>query len=133
MDMRSEKNGKSANGNRGDLPARTSQSIEWYAQGEERTVEVKGVAVVVRFVGRKGPPRANCNYGATWRGIPRIRPETGRVRLSVETWQHGSVVTTDFPQSLGWSERNHTPPNVKYATQDGYAIRGQVDNGDGRK
>jgi hypothetical protein len=31
-----------------------SQCIDWYAEGEERSVEADGVRVVVRFVGRKG-------------------------------------------------------------------------------
>src|SRR4029453_4983501 len=35
-------------------PAQTSQSIEWYAEGQERTVDVGGVRVTVRFIGRKG-------------------------------------------------------------------------------
>jgi hypothetical protein len=33
---------------------RTSQSIDWYASGQSRTVEINGVQVTVRFVGRKG-------------------------------------------------------------------------------
>jgi hypothetical protein len=41
-----------------DVPARevapTSQSIDWYAEGEARDVDVAGVRVTVRFVGRKG-------------------------------------------------------------------------------
>ncbi len=36
------------------VPADTSQSIEWYAEGEERTVNAGGVQIAVRFVGRKG-------------------------------------------------------------------------------
>jgi hypothetical protein len=32
----------------------TSQSIDWYSEGETRTVEVDGVRVIVRFVGRQG-------------------------------------------------------------------------------
>ena len=35
-------------------PAMTSRSIDWYAEGESRTVEIGGVVVTVRFVGRKG-------------------------------------------------------------------------------
>jgi hypothetical protein len=31
-----------------------SVSIDWYSEGESRTVEVDGVQVTVRFVGRKG-------------------------------------------------------------------------------
>ena len=31
-----------------------SVSIDWYHEGEARTVEVDGVRVVVRFVGRRG-------------------------------------------------------------------------------
>ena len=40
--------------NRTCAAAKTSQSIEWYAEGEERVVETDGFQVVVRFVGRKG-------------------------------------------------------------------------------
>jgi hypothetical protein len=36
------------------LPSSASQCIDWYAEGEERTVEADGVRVVVRFVGRRG-------------------------------------------------------------------------------
>ncbi len=32
----------------------TSRSIDWYAEGESRTVEVLGVQVSVRFISRKG-------------------------------------------------------------------------------
>jgi len=39
-------------GPRASLP--TSQSIDWYAEGQSRVVEVDGVRIVVRFVGRKG-------------------------------------------------------------------------------
>lgn len=31
-----------------------SQSIEWYYPGQARTVEVDGVEVTIRYVGRKG-------------------------------------------------------------------------------
>ena len=31
-----------------------SRSIDWYAEGESRTVEVNGVQVTVRLIGRKG-------------------------------------------------------------------------------
>ncbi|HEY0985118.1 hypothetical protein [Schlesneria sp.] len=31
-----------------------SQSIDWYSEGEERTIEVGDVKVTVRFVGRRG-------------------------------------------------------------------------------
>ena len=34
--------------------ASTSQSIEWYHEGEVRTVVVDGVVVTVKLVGRKG-------------------------------------------------------------------------------
>jgi hypothetical protein len=34
--------------------AATSQSIDWYSEGQSRTVDVAGVRIVVRFVGRKG-------------------------------------------------------------------------------
>ncbi len=33
---------------------RTSQSIDWYSPGESRAIEINGVEVTVRFVGRKG-------------------------------------------------------------------------------
>jgi hypothetical protein len=32
----------------------TSTSIDWFAEGEARTVYAHGVKIVVRFVGRKG-------------------------------------------------------------------------------
>jgi hypothetical protein len=35
-------------------PVENSQSIDWYSEGETRIVEVDGVRVVVRFVGRHG-------------------------------------------------------------------------------
>jgi hypothetical protein len=34
-------------------PAR-SVSIDWYSEGEERTVEVDDVRITVRFIGRRG-------------------------------------------------------------------------------
>jgi len=30
------------------------QSIDWYSEGEQRMVELAGVRVIVRYVGRKG-------------------------------------------------------------------------------
>jgi hypothetical protein len=39
---------------RNDLPAPTSTCIDWFSEGETRVVEVDGVRVLVRFVGRKG-------------------------------------------------------------------------------
>jgi hypothetical protein len=30
------------------------QSIDWFAEGEAKVVEVGGVRVVIRFIGRKG-------------------------------------------------------------------------------
>jgi hypothetical protein len=35
-------------------PSEFSQSIDWYAEGETRVVEVNGVRIEVRFVGRHG-------------------------------------------------------------------------------
>lgn len=32
----------------------TCQSIDWYAEGESRTVQVGDVVITVRFVGRNG-------------------------------------------------------------------------------
>jgi hypothetical protein len=55
-------------------PAQTCQSIDWYHEGEARTVEVNGVKITVHFIGRKGrrgriaieaPP------GAVYRAIDR--------------------------------------------------------------
>ncbi len=34
---------------------RSSQSLDWYSPGQSRTVEINGVDVIVRLVGRKGP------------------------------------------------------------------------------
>lgn len=39
---------------RADVPTETSQSVDWYHEGEERVVEANGVQVVVRFIGRRG-------------------------------------------------------------------------------
>jgi hypothetical protein len=33
---------------------RICRSVEWYAEGQSRTVEVDGACIVVRFIGRKG-------------------------------------------------------------------------------
>jgi hypothetical protein len=35
-------------------PGEFSQSIDWYSEGESRTVEVDGVHFEVRYVARKG-------------------------------------------------------------------------------
>lgn len=35
------------------LPA-ACKCVDWYAEGESRTVEVDGVRITVRFIGRKG-------------------------------------------------------------------------------
>ena len=32
----------------------TSKSIDWYAEGQSRVVDVAGVQITVRFIGRKG-------------------------------------------------------------------------------
>ena len=47
-------NNQGATCDRADVPTETSQSIDWYHEGEERVVEADGVQVVVRFVGRRG-------------------------------------------------------------------------------
>lgn len=33
----------------------TSQCIDWFHEGESKVVEVAGVRITVRFIGRKGP------------------------------------------------------------------------------
>jgi hypothetical protein len=38
----------------GCRPSECSQSIDWYAEGESRVVDVGGVCMIVRFIGRKG-------------------------------------------------------------------------------
>jgi hypothetical protein len=35
-------------------PSPSSQSVDWYHEGESRTVEMDGVRVTVKFIGRKG-------------------------------------------------------------------------------
>ena len=35
-------------------PPLTCQSIDWYAEGQARVVEIDGIAVTIRLVGRKG-------------------------------------------------------------------------------
>jgi hypothetical protein len=55
LDMESQqKTDEDATGNRTHVSAEASQSIDWYAEGEERIVEAGGVRIAVRFVGRKG-------------------------------------------------------------------------------
>jgi hypothetical protein len=49
-----QNNDQSATNNRTHVPAEVSQSIDWYAEGEERIVEVGGIRIAVRFVARKG-------------------------------------------------------------------------------
>jgi hypothetical protein len=36
------------------LASGTSQSIEWYGEGQSRIVEVNGIEIAVRYVSRKG-------------------------------------------------------------------------------
>ena len=38
----------------GDKDREQCQSIEWYAEGQVREVDVGGIRVTVRFVGRRG-------------------------------------------------------------------------------
>ena len=47
-------NNQGATCGRADVPGETSQSVDWYHEGEERVVEADGVQIVVRFVGRRG-------------------------------------------------------------------------------
>jgi hypothetical protein len=35
-------------------PAKACQSIDWYAEGDERIVDADGIQIAVRFIGRKG-------------------------------------------------------------------------------
>ncbi len=49
-----QRNEQVASGDRMHRPAERSQSIDWYAEGEERIVEAGGIEIAVRFVGRKG-------------------------------------------------------------------------------
>lgn len=41
-------------GEQGPTETLTSSYIDWYSEGETRIVDINGVRVVVRFVGRKG-------------------------------------------------------------------------------
>jgi hypothetical protein len=45
---------KSAKDGDGHDEPRRSVCIDWYAEGQTRTVEVAGVRVTVRFIGRRG-------------------------------------------------------------------------------
>ena len=50
-----------------------SQSIDWYAEGESRTVEVDDIRIEVRFTGRKGRRSRiaiTAPSGATFRSLP---------------------------------------------------------------
>jgi len=35
-------------------PPATSVLVDWYSEGESKTVEVDGVRIIVRFIGRRG-------------------------------------------------------------------------------
>lgn len=43
-----------ADPNEGSRQPLVCQSIDWYAEGQSRTVEVNGIEVTFRYVGRKG-------------------------------------------------------------------------------
>jgi len=54
-------------------PPPTSVCIDWYSEGECRAVEVGGVRVVVRYVGRsgrRGRIAIEAPAGAVFRGVP---------------------------------------------------------------
>lgn len=38
----------------GQTPVPTSQCIDWYAEGESRTVEVGEIQISIRLIGRRG-------------------------------------------------------------------------------
>ncbi|PQO28511.1 hypothetical protein DTL21_28335 [Bremerella cremea] len=40
--------------NRKESKVKRCQLVDWYSQGESQTVEVDGVCIVIRLVGRKG-------------------------------------------------------------------------------
>ena len=73
--MESEhKNDQAAASNRNCVPAETSQSIEWYAEGEERIVDVCGIRIAVRLVarnGRRGRIAITAPPGAAFRACDR--------------------------------------------------------------
>jgi hypothetical protein len=53
--MESQQNDdQNATGNRSHVPAKASQCIDWYAEGQSRVVEIGPVQVIVRCVARKG-------------------------------------------------------------------------------
>ncbi|MFZ1936271.1 MAG: hypothetical protein WCB27_13255 [Thermoguttaceae bacterium] len=49
-----QNNNQEATGNLTHAPAKASQCIDWYAEGQSRVVEIGAVQVIVRCVGRKG-------------------------------------------------------------------------------
>ena len=60
-------------------PPTTSQSVDWYSEGESRTVEFDGSSVTVRFIGRRGrrgriaisaPPGAAFREGRQAEDVP---------------------------------------------------------------
>ena len=54
MRISAESDHRDAIADRARTSVNASQSIDWYAEGEERIVEAGGVQIAVRFVGRKG-------------------------------------------------------------------------------
>jgi hypothetical protein len=47
-------NGEKSSKEESPPPALTCRCIDWFAEGEAKTVEVDGIRVIVRFIGRKG-------------------------------------------------------------------------------
>jgi hypothetical protein len=69
---------------KGELPLserHTSHTIDWYAPGQSRTVEINGLQVTVRFVGRKGRRARIAITAPAQVGVPwRARSTKGRRR-----------------------------------------------------
>ena len=59
-------NDKNSARNRTRVPTEVSRSTEWYAAGDEWIVDVGGIWMVVRFVGRKGRRGRIAIIATTW-------------------------------------------------------------------
>jgi hypothetical protein len=88
----------STDDNRSAAESRPASLIDWYSEGETRVVEIGGVRITVRFVGRKGR-----------RGRIKIQAPGGAVFWGVDSGGGGT-------ESRSESDQPSVPPDVRRAT-----------------
>jgi len=68
-----------------DEPGRASKCIDWFHEGESKVVEVDGVRIIVRFIGRKGRRgriAIEAPAGAVFRAVDTSGPERHAIRAT---------------------------------------------------